>query len=51
MTSISEAIYEAKLMVDALDSIPNTTTAQAVLIERLRECLDRIRTMTRRESL
>ena len=51
MTSISEAIFEAKLMVQALDSIPGTTTAQAVLLERLRECLDAIRTMTRRETL
>jgi len=51
MTSISEQIHEAKLMVDALDSIPGTTCAQAVLLERLRECLDAIRTMTRRETL
>ncbi len=51
MTSISEQIHEAKLMLDALDSIPGTTTAQAVLLERLRECLDAIRSMTRRETL
>ena len=51
MTSISEQIQEARLMLDALDSIPGTTCAQAVLLERLRECLDAIRTMSRRESL
>ena len=51
MTSISEQILEAKLMVDALDSIPGTTCAQAVLLERLAQCLDRIQQMTRRSTL
>jgi len=50
-TELMEQIHEARLMLDALDSIPGTTTAQAVLLERLRECHDAIRTMTRRETL
>ena len=42
MTSPMEALYEARLMLSGLESIAGTTVAQAILIERLGQCLDRI---------
>lgn len=46
---LSEHLNEARLMLAGLDSIPGTSTAQAILIERLGHCLDAISELLNRE--